>query len=721
MLLVLYGAASQFGAFCRSYLQEKGFELVTKYSCAESTPVLKARYGERNFLSKEEFYARTDSLFRYHVFNIQVGFNWDQIADAVYEGKNKLLTCSTDNINMLRKIKEVYKNKVKIVYCYIDTVALESLYVNFSDITSEEYGSRMAIGMSVKKCYAENVDVFDSVVIYGGESSLFDHEAVCRQFDAILTAPDTPEEYDIKRYDIFLLYCLSPSGSLQSNNQYNFVKDLVSRLKDRGLRIYQHSSLGENGREAMEHNILRSSVLIPVLSKEAMQNVKYQEELQAAMADACNGGLVIMPISLDDSPFPAYLGNNTAYPVNSDRYLGSLDFIEDWFIDMFSGEETLGKLSEEVETCIATSLYEKAFELQGSYLTVLRNHLSRWHRKGTSEKINALIKYLDLAGKVNAFNEGGRILDEILEEYPDGLEPGFSIKTGNSLSDFARKAGLSLEQVTEKVHKKCCAGEKTKRQLLDQIEEGFSLWVDDQGIRKKSGSDAGLADKIAMYSNASVELFEALFEKGIAPGYKETLIAAYNRIIDYCRDISLGNEVTERCIDRVSELKSIGEEQANVTEDGRKTLQSLKVYLGQALPGTGRYDVFISHKSADDILADKVYNYLKQSGLEVFCDHHTLGELHDTEYDKRVTAALQNAKHLILLASRPEYVKDQWVYYEWHQFFSEKREGYRNGNLVMILSDELFLHKSQLPAELRDGLEIIRTSEFRDRLIHYLW
>ena len=94
MLLILYGAASKFGAVSREYLQEKGFELVAKYSYAESAPVIESRHGERNYLPEEEFFAKTDSLFRYNVFNLQVGFNWDQIADAVYEGKNKLLTCS---------------------------------------------------------------------------------------------------------------------------------------------------------------------------------------------------------------------------------------------------------------------------------------------------------------------------------------------------------------------------------------------------------------------------------------------------------------------------------------------------------------------------------------------------------------------------------------------------------------------------------------------------
>lgn len=48
--------------------------------------------------------------------NIQVGFNWEQISDAVYDNKNNLLICAYADAKMLRKIKKVYKEKVFIIY-----------------------------------------------------------------------------------------------------------------------------------------------------------------------------------------------------------------------------------------------------------------------------------------------------------------------------------------------------------------------------------------------------------------------------------------------------------------------------------------------------------------------------------------------------------------------------------------------------------------------------
>ena len=143
---------------------------------------------------------------------------------------------------------------------------------------------------------------------------------------------------------------------------------------------------------------------------------------------------------------------------------------------------------------------------------------------------------------------------------------------------------------------------------------------------------------------------------------------------------------------------------------------------GQALPDTGKFDVFISHKSADDAIASRVYDYLKQSGRVVFCDHYTLGEMHDTRYDKRIREALDNSKHLILIASNPDYLKSGWVYDEWHGFYNDLREENReDGNLILILSDDLLTQKKDLPPELRDNRLIIKTSEFRNEIDKYLW
>ena len=40
----------------------------------------------------------------------------------------------------------------------------------------------------------------------------------------------------------------------------------------------------------------------------------------------------------------------------------------------------------------------------------------------------------------------------------------------------------------------------------------------------------------------------------------------------------------------------------------------------------------------------------------------------------------------------------------------------KNGNLIMLLSEDLLLGKSGLPIELRGGYERVKTNEFRDKI-----
>lgn len=729
MLLILYGTASELGRKCRDYLQSKGYEIVDKYSYAEEKPLFESRFGQRIYLPRDEFYKKTDSLFRYNVSNFQVGFNWEQISDAVYENKNKnkLLTCTSADVSMLRKIKEVFEEKVKIIYCHIDTSALEGLFVNLPDMNSEEYGSRMAMGWSIKDCYSKNTDLFDAAIIYNGEGSVFDYETIYRQLDAVIgkwKKADGEKVAENKNYDICITAAQKDCSYSKHNNHAEFIEDTVAALNCRGISVfnpYKDLKSGDNFCETVTSAICRASVFLPIISKNSYKSKSFETELEIAVKAAKNSALIIYPITLDGAALPDCLSGYSAYNVRSESYGGSLNFIEDWFVAMFTGESTLRKLSEEIDVCVKTGLLERAFELQGSYVTTLHNHLSMWRTEGTAEKVNAWVRFLDMAVQINEFERGGTIVNSLLSDITDSLDVCFYDNITRCIVQYCLALDLFAEDMYERFYKFLDISSSNQQKFFASFDEQYKTLRRKQDVLANEAADTELSDKIAAYSNASVELFEALFENGLAAGYRETLISAYNRIIDYCKTVSLGNPIAEKCIDRISDLRSSAVTNVDETETGKKTLHSLKVYLGQALPDTGCYDVFISHKSEDDKLADKVYDYLKNCGFEVFCDHHTLGELHDSNYDKRVMEALAKSKHLILVSSSPDYVKNGWVHDEWHHFHSDKREKYRNGNLIMILSDDLLLRKSELPIELRDGYEIIKTSEFRRRINNYLW
>mgnify|MGYP004665379571 CR=1 FL=1 len=511
----------------------------------------------------------------------------------------------------------------------------------------------------------------------------------------------------------------------EKNNQYCFIKELIASLDYYSIKVFQNSvsALNDDNTDKtikIEDYINKTKVFIPVFSEDALNSKYFLDELNIAISASKNNGVIILPIALDGAVLPEWMNEYSAYNVQSECYQGNINFIEDWFIDMFSNENTLRKLSEKIDTYVKTGLYKKAYELQGTYVNMLHNHLSKWHMRGTVEKCNAWIKYLNIAVRIKDFIHGSKIINSLLSEITDELDLNFYNNIARCIVNYYKASNTSADSMYDRFYKFLCVSLLNQQKFYEIFNILYGLAEGKQNDNNEETVKVTLSDKIAAYSSASIELFETLFENGMAQGYREVLILAYNRIIDYCKTINLGSSITEKCIDRVSELK---ENHANVeeSENGKKTLQSLKVYLGQALPDTGNYDVFISHKSVDDLLADKVYDFLRNCGFEVFCDHHTLGELRDSNYDKRVMEALGKSKHLILVSSSPDHVKDGWVHDEWHHFHSDKRDNYRNGNLIMILSDNLLPRKSELPIELRDGYEIIKTSEFRDKINNYLW
>lgn len=707
------------GCKSREYLQSKGLELIDKYAYCEDTPAIESRFGKRKYLSKDEFERKTDSLFRYEFANVTIGFDWSQITDAVYsergsEKKNKLLTLSTSNIEILRKIKDVYPNDVKIIYCYIDTFCLESLFTKLPNISADEYGIRMAMGRTIKDSYTTNTDVFDYTVIYGGESSIFDYNALYKQFDAILKTIEHKEN-DIanEKYDIFISYC---------GEQVSFARDLMEVLCNSNIKVFNPYTIavGDAFKEKIEQAILNTRVYVPILSKKSLESQSFLSELKMAISLSKNSGTVIYPIAFDydDINWGEYrnilgLADKRVYRVDKTNYRGSICFIDDWFKFMFTAEATLGELSSKVKEYIGVGSVEKAINAQSQYILILQKYLSAWQKEEVNLLISAYIKYLDLLLQHKQLDKASIIIDKILSLISEKNISRFQGEFTRLLVEFS-VASENDQVILDKIN--AC------NQDLVELKVKFINKRDSKKAIEHSSSDTidPLVDKIAAYGKATIELFEALFENGLAPGYRETLMSAYDRILGYCKSVNLGNEIPAMCIDKIAELKN--SLQSNETSScGESTLQSLKVYLGQALPNTGNYDVFISHKSADDAIATKVYEYLQQTGRVAFCDHFTLRELHDSEYDKRIVESLENSKHLVVVASDPEYLKDKWVYSEWHRFYNDKRLNRRNGNLILVLSDDLMDRVGDLPSDLRDGIEIIKTSEFRNRIDDLLW
>lgn len=88
------------------------------------------------------------------------------------------------------------------------------------------------------------------------------------------------------------------------------------------------------------------------------------------------------------------------------------------------------------------------------------------------------------------------------------------------------------------------------------------------------------------------------------------------------------------------------------------------------------YDVFISYKeldnygqrTADSVLAQEIYNELIKKGCKVFFARKTLEGKLGQEYEPIIYAALNSAKVMVVVGTRPDHFEAVWVRNEWRRF-----------------------------------------------------
>ena len=130
-----------------------------------------------------------------------------------------------------------------------------------------------------------------------------------------------------------------------------------------------------------------------------------------------------------------------------------------------------------------------------------------------------------------------------------------------------------------------------------------------------------------------------------------------------------------------------------------------------------KYDVFISSKSEDYIIAEQIYNFLISNGLKVFLASTELERLGEAEYALAIDNAIDNSLHMIVVASKVDNLNAKWVRYEWSTFANDKKSGYRDGNLITILSKDVLLEN--LPASIRHN-QSFNFQNYRKHVLPYL-
>ncbi len=102
------------------------------------------------------------------------------------------------------------------------------------------------------------------------------------------------------------------------------------------------------------------------------------------------------------------------------------------------------------------------------------------------------------------------------------------------------------------------------------------------------------------------------------------------------------------------------------------------------------FDVFICYKETDangrrtqdSVLANDLYHQLTQEGFKVFFSRITLEDKLGTAYEPYIFAALNSAKVMVVLGTRPEYFNAVWVRNEWSRYLALVRNS--GGKKILI-------------------------------------
>ncbi len=258
MLIILFGSTAEMGRRSRQYFVDNGFEYIQKYNYVPSDCAYPARFGPRHEVSEETV---KNCDFVYECNGMSVGFNKDQIIDAVRGRKKCLITTSSHTIEFIKQIKAAYGEYVTVIGTYIDDLTLKNMFEALSNpkATNEELRRRMETGIKIKESILADRKLFDYFVMYGGEDSPFNLEALKIQYDYIVSRAENKEkELNDKMY-VEMPYSGGENYTFvsYSHSDSEVVFSILHKLQLVGFRIWYDEGIngGENWRKIIASKI----------------------------------------------------------------------------------------------------------------------------------------------------------------------------------------------------------------------------------------------------------------------------------------------------------------------------------------------------------------------------------------------------------------------------------------------------------------------------------
>ncbi len=128
--------------------------------------------------------------------------------------------------------------------------------------------------------------------------------------------------------------------------------------------------------------------------------------------------------------------------------------------------------------------------------------------------------------------------------------------------------------------------------------------------------------------------------------------------------------------DYKSAIKYADGSQRNIYEQEAKEIDRIQKEIIELSSKEEPYDVFICYKETDNtgsrtqdsVIANDIYYQLTQEGFKVFYAAITLEDKLGSAYEPCIFAALNSAKVMLAIGTKPEYFNAVWVKNEWSRY-----------------------------------------------------
>lgn len=297
MLYIIYGTAAKIGNKSREFFERHDFRWIQKETYVLENGMIIGR--DKKCVTADEI---DRCQYSYNVLNRKVGFNEQDIVNAVYGKERRLLTVSTDNIDVVKNLKDAFGDYVVLIYAHIYDNALKTTLLDaYPDMPQTELDKRAELGRNIKNVYADNAALFDETVVFGGE---FGYPELEKQYKRIIDRYDELEKklnnskyvelpYTGKRGYVFISY---------SHDDRLRVYPILKMLQLNKCRIWYDADIqgGENWRKTIRTKI-RNSKLVLLFSSEKSHSSPY---VMYEYTEAQSFDKDTLIVHLDDKGFP---------------------------------------------------------------------------------------------------------------------------------------------------------------------------------------------------------------------------------------------------------------------------------------------------------------------------------------------------------------------------------------------------------------------------------